>query len=235
MLRMELTASDLGRIRLADGPMPLIELGSLVREVRRRRRVPDARSLVSPDDWHVVHGLMAQACSPGFVTPSLADPDAAIEEVMSTPSARLMEEFEYNAQVGHPLPSWVYELAGTGQRATRLRRALGESLRRVERAAIEPMLRRFDPYAQAHRARVSTTLLAHGSGAALNALHPKIRYHAPVLDLDLAAGAEIEVPSTDSAPSRALAALLGSTRAAVLETIAHRSGCNGHRCRREIP
>jgi hypothetical protein len=115
--RIHFTAEDLARTRVADTPMPLVELGLAARALQDRsqparldswrRRV---RSQLPVDARLALSLLPPVGYSPTFLAPALTGtPDELLEQVRATPCATLRAELAGLAE-RQPVPAWARQL-----------------------------------------------------------------------------------------------------------------------------
>lgn len=251
-MRIELGVRDLTRVALAEAPDPLWELASSVRVLvagegfgwwRRRlgARLPPSMPVL---EWLYTRGPDV----PAFLVRRAADVGAGLAAVLGTRSDRLLADLRH--LVPEPgLPRWAAELAkGDIGGLPRLVQAMREYFH----VAVEPHWATVRTQVDADRALRVDVLASQGVEGLLDSLRPDIEWQqaeeetageglvlAPTYftlrpELLHAGGSTLltypamhrpvhrrHVPN---APSRALAALLGPTRAAALVTIA--SGCS---------
>jgi hypothetical protein len=194
MLRVVLTAADLGHVRVASRPAPILELRTLLREP-----LP-ARKAIEPDGGQakieLVRSLVAQPCAPGFVLPALSDADDAIETVASARRDAIRRDLDDNVTAGFPLPGWTADLARPGPGGTRARHGLQAALTHVVSAYIEPRTRWAAPVVEARTRAWQARAAADGPQVMLNTMHPGIRCRGSVLEVELASGAQVEATAT---------------------------------------
>jgi DNA-binding transcriptional ArsR family regulator len=194
MLRVLLTAADLGHVRVASRPAPMLELRTLLREPLL------ARKAIEPNGGQakieLVRSLVAQPCAPGFVLPALSDAGDAIETVASARRDAIRRDLDDNVTAGFPLPGWTAELARPGPGGTRARHGLHAALTHVVSAYIEPRTRWAAPVVEARTRAWRARAAAGGPQAMLNTMHPGIRCRGSVLEVDLASGAQVEATAT---------------------------------------
>ncbi|MFH8987861.1 ArsR/SmtB family transcription factor [Streptomyces sp. NPDC017940] len=264
VLRIHFTGADLGRTKLAPGPLPAWEtVLSLHRLQRGDGGLPYARwrreaRAALPRAFGALASLVPpQGYFPDFLTP--AAPAARLEEavdlVLSSPRAALRRDLTALAQDRRP-SRWA---AALGHGDTAALKGLGAAMTAYHAAAVAPHWEAVRDEVGRGHARLARALLSEGTEGMLGLLPPSMRWRRPVLEVDYPVSRDLRldgrglllVPSFfclgtgvtllhhDATPvlvhpvehrppdppvgrdghPRSLGALLGHTRAAVLEAL----------------
>ncbi|MFD4623957.1 winged helix-turn-helix domain-containing protein [Streptomyces sp. NPDC058475] len=186
MLRIHFTSEDVGRIRIAAGPVPAWEMLLSLHALRgpadhgifgpwRARTLgtldPSARLLLSL--------APPRGYSPDFLTPADNDVEAAVDAVRSTARERLRTDLTLLAgQRG--AATWMRPLAEGDAGAVR---RVGTAMLRYHQRVLAPAWDRIHAVVAAERAARAADLLDGGVERMLSGLHPQIRWEAPVLSV----------------------------------------------------
>ncbi|WP_052848695.1 winged helix-turn-helix domain-containing protein [Streptomyces avicenniae] len=276
MLRVHFSGEDLGRTRLADGPLPMWETILSLHRFQRRdggllvRRWRSAASRALPPDWRLLSALVPPAgYFPDFLTPPdpFTDVGEAVTHVAATPRATVRRDLAHLDRRRTPAPFADALWRGAPLAYERL----GAALAAYHAAVLAPFWSRVEEQVLADRARRAARMLGEGTEGLLGALPPALRWRPPVLEVDypveqdlvLGGRGLVLVPSffcldtgvtllhDDRTPvlvypvehrpaaeppgaqahRLSLAALLGHTRAALLEAL-EQSGSTGALARR---
>ncbi len=173
MLRVQLTPADLGRVRFADSPAPLLESWLAFSETRRAG-TPVPVSVRPLRDL-----LTAPGRGPGFLDPLVTDPGHGFDLVAATPRKVLRGELLRIWQGGRP-PLWLRNLAD-GDRHER--QVIGRAVRASHTYFVASRRDRITELFHRDIASRLPTLSHAGVAALLNSLHPRARYDDGVLTL----------------------------------------------------
>ncbi|MFD5898672.1 ArsR/SmtB family transcription factor [Streptomyces sp. NPDC060366] len=193
-LRVHFTAEDLTRIRLANGPGPMLELDIALRLLQEgshptrfgawrreslRRLSPRVRrlcDLIPPTGWTVE-----------FLSHTHADSiDEALDRVRATPAAQIRKNMEtWAGRIQRPVPAWTRSLGSDPQ----LLLELADAAAHAHKHVIDPYQQQIEALNGADQA-LRTRQAAHdGLGALLSGLNPRfIHWKPPVLELTMASG-----------------------------------------------
>ncbi|MFD9002380.1 ArsR/SmtB family transcription factor [Streptomyces sp. NPDC059582] len=186
MLRIHFTSEDIGRIRIAAGPVPawemLLSLHALhgradhgVFGIWRTRTL----GLLAPSARLLLRLAPARGYSPDFLTPTVDnDVESAVEAVQSTARTRLRADLALLAGRSAAAASLLRPLAEGEAEALR---HLGSAMRLYHQRALAPAWERIHAVVAAERAARAADLMAGGVERMLGSLHPQIRWESPVL------------------------------------------------------
>ncbi|MFD9962792.1 ArsR/SmtB family transcription factor [Amycolatopsis sp. NPDC058986] len=250
MLRIHLTDADLGGLRFAESPAPLLD--SVLALSERLCAPPGRRAALPAEIGPLLSMVNAQARGPTFLDPLVADAEHGFSLVDAAPRAVLRSELARIWPPDRAIPLWVRNLADGDAEERRL---VNRALRAWYRRDVLPRRDRLDAGFRQDIAVRAPAFPWHDAATAFGSLHPGLRYHDGVLtlahpkEIDVTPhGAGIELmpsavwsgrplfmhpwrdtnrhvliyparPAFDviaRRPARALARLLGPTRAAVL-------------------
>jgi DNA-binding transcriptional ArsR family regulator len=192
--RIHFTPQDLARTRVADTPMPLLELDLAIRALqdrsqparldawRRRTRTrlaPEARmalSLIPPVGW-----------SPTFLTPPKSGSiEELIEQVSATPRSRVRAELAEIAE-WQRLPSWAYGLADDAELFARLSEGIGS----LYTSMLGPYWDGITDLFRADRSVRLRHVLSGGVESLLSQANPRwMRWDPPVLEIQMPNGVD---------------------------------------------
>lgn len=187
MLRIHFAGEDIGRVRIAAGPMPAWEMLLSLHALRG----PADHGVFGPWRARTFGVLDASArlllrlapprgYSPDFLTPTADnDIDSVVDAVQSTARDRLRTDLGLLAAQRGPA-GWMRPLADGD--TTALRR-VGTAMLRYHQRALAPAWDRIHAVIMAERAARVADLLDGGVERMLNGLHPQIRWEAPVLSV----------------------------------------------------
>lgn len=184
-LRVHFSSTDIARTTFAESPDPLWEvLLSLhaLQDGREDRVTRWWRNQFTVDAS--MRGLLAIAppvgYSPDFLTPAegAMGAEAGFDAIDRTPRSRIQTELN-QLFVNRPAPGWARTLAEGGAAL----RGMTKSLRTYYRTALEPFWPQLTKQIHTDRVERAWTLVNKGIGHAFNAIHPKLRWEAPVLEL----------------------------------------------------
>lgn len=198
MIRIEFSAADIARTRIAATPDPYAEtvlgLGALRMARPERIAVPWRRN---PDR---VTAELAAFLSPGapvqvdLFTPAgiAADFGTAVDRLLGVPDETLCAEIAALHCHGVRAPAW---LDGIGRAELPARRRLVGALRRAYDRYVEPHWPAMRAVLDAERTRLRRLLADGGVEGLLSSFHPLAHWHAGTLDLPTA-GRWSRVPLT---------------------------------------
>ena len=194
MLRIELTAEDLGRIRFADAPAPVLETSLMLLELRQRPQ-PGHRGAPIDEHWH---DWRKQACAVFsstarpllglaptrryvyFLDAVTADPEEAFQRVHDVPPEVSLAYLERARRINlHPIPRWMVRF---DEGDTLIRAEMDRALRAFHAACLAPRWPQVTARFQ-HDLRTRTSLLRRqGLAAVLNTLSPHLHLNGLTLE-----------------------------------------------------
>ena len=249
---MRFTAEDLLRVRFAERPAPLLELGMAIATYQRDDSVFArwTRHTRLPREAHALLELIPpNAAGPLFLDPFSEGLEDGLDTVLSTSPGYVRAEL---VRTSRPTP-WARGLADRDREAWR---TLEGALRGAYDAVIARDLHRIRASFEADLAWRRMNLAERGVGAALAGVYPGSHWTGTTLEVDVPEDTEhspsgrgltllpsafwtgrpmvgthsdgsmlllypalTPLPLVDAEPGDALAALLGRTRAAILELL----------------
>ena len=252
MLRLRFTAEDLLRVRFADRPAPLLELGMAVATYQRNDAVFARwarRTRLPREALPLLELIPPNAAGPLFLDPVSDGLEDGLDTVLSTPPGYARAELMRAARP----TAWTRGLAGRDRTAWR---TLEGALRGAHDVVIARDRHRIHASFEADLAWRRMLLAEQGVGAALAGVYPGSRWSGTTLEVDVPEDSEHApagrgvtllpsafwtgrpmigtytdgsmlllypalppLPLVDTEPGDALAALLGRTRAAILELL----------------
>lgn len=189
MLRIHFTPADLARVRLNECADPMWEILLSLHLMQSATASPTFGHWRKQTraELDASAGLLTVLAPPSgysadFLTPTAAGQTLVegIDTLCGTPKRDLARDMTRLA-AERRLPSWAGEVA-RGE-APMLRR-LGSALRQYHRVALAPYWPAVTAAVQTDRQSRGQVLLTGGLDALFNNLHPAIRWHAPVLEVD---------------------------------------------------
>lgn len=182
MLRIWLDAEDLGRIRFADAPAPVLETALMLFELRRSHAPHSAwRDQVLrefPAEARPLHDLVRPTRAVYFLDVLASDVGYAFELVQATPTADLSQDVDF-VWPG-PRPAWLGQLArGTAEARDTVVRAL----RACHTTCVAPLWPAVVTRFEADIADRMTLARRQGIAAALGSLGPDICLHGNVIEV----------------------------------------------------
>ena len=186
MLSAALSTKDVGAIRFASAPAPVVEMALMLFEVRQRPRLvgpePDWRSLVRSAFPAAARPLFNLVAAPGhvlFLDVLTAEPEQAFDLVSGTAQSVHGENVNRIADMKFaPIPRWLRRYADGDKYVTRV---LDTALRELYAACMAPMWqwvrRRFNDDIAHHAA----TLRRCGVTAMVNGLNPRLVFDSTTL------------------------------------------------------
>ncbi|WP_158813175.1 winged helix-turn-helix domain-containing protein [Streptomyces rimosus] len=186
-VRFHFTAQDLARTRWAEGPLPLLELGSAVRMLQnpgyqlpfgawrreaRQRLPPQARMLIELNPrWPPGYCV-------DFTHVTETDPEQAFEAVRATPLPQIREELGRFAAQRRSVPAWLRHLGEDRKLAHRL----VDTLEQAYTLLLAPCWQRISALAAADWAVRMRQMSEGGMERVLSNLAPgAISWNPPVL------------------------------------------------------
>ena len=117
-MRIHFTPEDLLRVRFADEPAPLLELGLALAALHRpaadpvftRWRRETARELPLRAR-QLLDLIPVSGAGPQFLDPMLTDVEEGLERVASSPRSQIRQELVRVVQLGRPLTTWTRRIA----------------------------------------------------------------------------------------------------------------------------
>ncbi|OAH10298.1 helix-turn-helix domain-containing protein [Streptomyces jeddahensis] len=192
MLRIDFTAEDLGRLRVAGEPDPLWEITLSLHLLQNRQaavvfdpwrrevRAGLARAGLTATTTALTRLVPSAAYFPDFLTPgqgTAPDLHTGIELVLSTPRRRLAAELAQLCPRG-PVPPLVRRLAEGDPRALQ---GLGGALRRYYAIAVEPYRPAVREAVRADRSVRSDAALRAGPDGLLRSYGPALTWESRTL------------------------------------------------------
>ncbi|MGY6021688.1 winged helix-turn-helix domain-containing protein [Streptomyces spinosirectus] len=187
MLRIHFAGEDIGRVRIAAGPVPAWEMLLSLHALRGQAdhgvfgpwRAKTLRVL-DPSARLLLRLAPPRGYSPDFLTPAADyDIDFLVDTVRSTARGRLRTDLGLMAAQSGPA-GWMRPLADGD--TTALRR-VGSAMLRYHQRALAPVWDHIHSVVTAERAARVAGLLDGGVERMLSELHPQIRWEAPVLSV----------------------------------------------------
>lgn len=249
---MPFTAEDLLRVRFADRPAPLLELGTALATFQRDDAVFArwSRQTRLPREARFLLELVPpNAAGPLFLDPFSEGLEDGLDTVLSTPSGYVRSEL---VRTTRPTP-WTRSLRDRDRDAWR---TLERALRAAHEAIIAPDEHRIRASFEADLAWRRMNLAERGAGAALAGVYPGSRWSGTTLEIDVPEDSThapsgrgltlvpsafwtgrpmigrhpdgsmlllypslTPLPLVDPRPEDTLSALLGRTRAGILELL----------------
>ncbi|MFG2332832.1 ArsR/SmtB family transcription factor [Streptomyces sp. NPDC048604] len=194
-LRIHFTAEDLTRVRLAEGPRPMLELDIALRLLQEgshptrfgawrreslRHLSPKVRrlfDLIPPTGWTA--DFLSHATAHSI--------EEALDKVRATPAERIRKDMETWAGRGiqRPVPAWTRSLGS----AKEVLLELADTAAHAHEQVIAPYQLRIDALSGADQALRRRQAARGGLQALLSGLNPRyIKWKQPVLELTMASG-----------------------------------------------
>jgi DNA-binding transcriptional ArsR family regulator len=192
--RVHFTAEDLAHTRVADAPMPLVELAFAIRAVQDRSQ--PARL----DSWrrsvrsrlHDSARMVLSVTPPIGYTPTFylrsrkGDPEDLLKEVYATPGATIRQELSWIAE-RQSIPSWSYRLADDAQ----LFEQFCDGVSSLYADMLAPYWSRLSSVFAADRTIRMRDLMRGGVQCLLSQANPRwMRWRPPVLEIRMRNGVE---------------------------------------------
>lgn len=195
--RIHFTPQDIARTRVANSPMPLMELDCAIRTLQDRTRPAQldswrrrSRGLLSADARMALSLVPGVGFSPSFLTPSTPGaPQEVLDLMRATPAATVRAELADLAR-HRPLPSWARSLADDAELYARLCDGIND----VYDALLAPYWERITDLFRADRAVRLRQLAAGGIERVLAEANPRwMRWNSPVLEIEMPNAVEHDV------------------------------------------
>ncbi|MFF2073628.1 DUF5937 family protein [Kitasatospora sp. NPDC058162] len=195
--RFHFTGADLARTRVAASVPPLEELSIALRVLQDRNQAlrfgtwrREVRARLPPQARMVLDLTPRHGWAPGFLIPQgTGSVPELLEQIAATPTARVRASLARIAE-RQRMPGWAARLSDSPEVLRQLVDALGQ----VHATVLAPYWPQITTQVAADRAVRSHDLLHGGVERLLNGLcPPRIRWRAPVLEVDLVSGLEGEV------------------------------------------
>lgn len=197
VLRIHFTMADLVRVRLAKGPELAWEVLLSLHQLRDRdgtfvfgdwrRRI---RSRIPEEATWLLGLAPPRGYSPDFLTPTTgADLDHAVDEILTTPRARLRAELAALAREQRP-DRMARALAAGGAASLH---QLGAAIRHYYHAGLAHFWPQISTAVHTDLAVRTSTLVNEGVGAVLSALHPQANWRPPVLEVPFPADRDVHL------------------------------------------
>jgi DNA-binding transcriptional ArsR family regulator len=189
MLRVHLGAEDLGRIRFADAPAPVLESVLMLFELRNRPQTQQARG---PADWRTtlrtafpaesrpLLNLAPTRHSVLFLDVLTPDAEQAFQLVRDTSEAVHAGNLERIARMKSvPIPPWLYRYA---QGDVKVLDRIDQALRAFHSTCVAPMWSGATSRFHDDITRRMTTVRRFGVAALLSTLNPEMRLNGLTLE-----------------------------------------------------
>lgn len=180
MLRIHLEDADLGRIRFADAPAPVMETAMLLFEMRNRPRPPhggdggwrDRIRGAFPDAARPLLGMVPRPDAVYFLDVLTTDAAEAFDVVCAAPPSTHEENrARMNRLDGPPLPTWLRRYL---KREPEILRTLDRALRSFHKTCLAPQWATVAARFEDDIAYRTDLMLRHGSSAVLAGLSPQL-------------------------------------------------------------
>ncbi|MGA8115001.1 MAG: helix-turn-helix domain-containing protein [Actinocatenispora sp.] len=200
MYRIHFTAQDLARTRVAEAPMPLLELHLATRALQGRgegARLDAWRrrtaAYLTAEERMVLAFTPAVGWSPTFLGPALAGtPEELLETARATPRRQIDAELADLAEL-QPTPSWARNLPDDAE----LQGRFFDGLHRLYARLLGPYWARLTDDFTADRTVRMRQFLHGGVESVLAHANPQwIRWTPPVLEVRMANGADLDMELT---------------------------------------
>jgi DNA-binding transcriptional ArsR family regulator len=194
LFRVNMDSQDMGRVRFVAAPAPLLEVTTSIRGLRRATRTSQFAAVQRrilrhfPDTARLLLDLIPEnGRTPTFLEPLRGELRVALETVRSTPAARIRDDVALTL-AGRRAPAWIRGLTMGEPSAMR---SLLTSLNSYFIACLLPYWQNITEGFEAEINRFAEVQLEHGSRAALEDLHPNMRWRGDTLDVETDADLEI--------------------------------------------
>jgi DNA-binding transcriptional ArsR family regulator len=184
MLRIQLTAGDLARVRFEVDPGPLVDVGQAARALRRRPPAALAHwwAATRPLVDRSVHPLLALTPPVGptwsLIDPLDADLSTGLALLDAVPAAQLRAEIE---DMRVRPTAWLKQLAG-GDRAAR--RDVGRAMTRLHAVGVAPVAAHLAADRETDVARRAAELGTSGLARFMAGLHSSVALRGQVLEIE---------------------------------------------------
>lgn len=195
--RIHFTPQDIARTRVAETPMPLLELDCAVRTFQDRSRPAQldswrrrARGLLTPEARLALSLIPGVGFSPSFLAPpDTGAPGKLLEGVRSTPREEIRSEMARLAE-SQPLPAWAGSLADDAELFARV----NDGIRDLYDVLLAPYWNRVTDVFRADRAIRLRQMTAGGIERVLAEANPRwMRWKPPVLEVEMPNGIECDL------------------------------------------
>lgn len=183
-MRIRLDAADIGRIRFADAPAPVLEIAMMMFELRRAHEdapYPEWRDDVLrefPAEARPLGDLFGSNRAVYFLDVLAPDVETGFAEVHGTPTTDLRQDVGFVWPQG--MPAWLGDLArGTAD----ARETVVRGLRACHASCVAPRWSTVATRFEADIADRTAFLRRHGVSAMLDSLSPGIRLYGHVLEV----------------------------------------------------
>jgi DNA-binding transcriptional ArsR family regulator len=192
--RIHFTPQDLARTRVADTPIPLVELDLAVRALQDRSQPArlDAwrqrtRTRLAPEARMALALVPSVGWSPMFLTPPRSGSiEELVEQVNATPRSRVRAELAQIAE-RQSLPSWAHRLPDDAELFARLSEGVGS----LYASLLGPYWDGITDLFRADRSVRLRHVLDGGVERLLTQANPRwMRWDPPVLEIQMANGVE---------------------------------------------
>jgi DNA-binding transcriptional ArsR family regulator len=186
VLRLHFTADDLLRTRFAAAPAPLVEMSLALAALQRRDTLFDNWRRESGARLPRVGRTLLQLVPPSAASPLFLDPisdglDDGLDTVLSSPGGFVRRELRRICSAGQPITPWIRALDERDPDAWRL---LGAAVRSAHGALVEPAWSRVWQSFRGEVAWRGRLIGESGLMAALETLHPAVRWRDTTLEID---------------------------------------------------
>lgn len=193
-MRLNMDSQDMGRVRFVSAPMPLLEVTTSIRGLRRATKASQVMAVHQrilerfPDTARFLLDLIPEnGFIPTFLEPLRTELCGALEQVGSTPITQIQDELEI--ALGHrEVPAWIRALS-VGEPAAM--HTLLESLNSYFTACLLPYWNNIREGFETEINRFGEVQLKYGCRSALEDLHPSMKWHGDTLSVD--ADVDIEI------------------------------------------
>lgn len=195
--RIHLTPQDIARTRVADAPMPLLELDCAVRTLQDRSRPAQldgwrrrARGLLTAEARMALCLVPGVGFSPSFLMPPVpGEPEEVLDRVRSTPRDDMRAQLA-DVAARQPLPSWARTLPDDPELYARV----SDGIQDLYAALLAPYWDRITDVYRADRAVRLRRLAAGGVERVLAEANPRwMRWRPPVLEIEMPNGVEYDL------------------------------------------
>jgi DNA-binding transcriptional ArsR family regulator len=187
MFRITLTSQDMGRIRFVPEPAPLLEVTTSIRGLRKATETSQVAAVQRrilrhfPGTARLLLDLIPEnGDTPAFLAPLRGELCLALEAVRSTPTALIRDDLAVTL-AGRQAPAWIEGLR-TGEPAAMC--GLVDALNSYFTACLRPYWNNIREGFEAEANRFAEVQLEYGSRAALESLHPRMKWRGDTLQVE---------------------------------------------------